>query len=181
MGRSRHVETARKCVFHGGSETAEPHFGGFEKDLDLSGKFHKTNRFPIDAEQEKKDVSTLILDQEASATMLVDDLDVENGLDDWNGSGTMISPPTRPAPDDPAEQAEPPNRARVLGRLLAMADTYRKAGSVRQAVEMYFELIREHAESSQALEAEDRLLDVARYYEKGGELRQARGIYEQLL
>lgn len=62
-----------------------------------------------------------------------------------------------------------------------MADTYRQAGSLRQAVEMYFELVREHADTSQALQAEERLLDVARLYEQTGELRQARGIYEQLL
>ena len=46
---------------------------------------------------------------------------------------------------------------------------------------MYFELVRQHAESPQALQAEERLLEVAQNYEKAGELRQARGIYEQLL
>ena len=62
-----------------------------------------------------------------------------------------------------------------------MADTYRKGGALHQAIEMYFELIREYPDTHQARLAVDRLLDVARSYEQTGELRQARGIYEQLL
>ena len=62
-----------------------------------------------------------------------------------------------------------------------MADTYRKSGALHQAIEMYFEIIREHPDTHQARLAEDRLLDVARTHEQAGELRQARGIYEQLL
>ena len=71
--------------------------------------------------------------------------------------------------------------SRILARLLSMADAYRESGSLRQAIEIYFELIREHADTPQGHRAEERLFDVARSYERSGELRQARGIYEQLL
>ena len=125
-------------------------------------------------------MSTLILDDNSSLTMLVDELNGENGFD-WSAPSPMMSPPARPEPDDAAAIAEAANRSRVLTRLLGMADTYRATGSLRQAVEMYFELVRQHAESPQALQAEERLLEVAQNYEKAGELRQARGIYEQLL
>jgi hypothetical protein len=82
---------------------------------------------------------------------------------------------------EPEEQAPRDNQSRVLPRLLRMADTYRESGSVRQAIEMYFELIDQYSETPQALTAEDRLLDVAQSFELAGELRQARGIYERLL
>ena len=62
-----------------------------------------------------------------------------------------------------------------------MADTYYQGGSLRQAIELYFELVRDHAGTPQAAQAEERLLEVARTYERAGELRQARGIYEQLI
>jgi tetratricopeptide (TPR) repeat protein len=82
---------------------------------------------------------------------------------------------------EPEEEGPRDNTARVLPRLLAMADTYRNTGSIRQAIELYFELIKYYSDSPQALKAEDRLLDVAQSYELAGELRQARGIYERLL
>jgi len=158
----------------------EPHFGGPDKRVGRSGQSNHASRSQFNAEQENKDVSTLILDDQASTTMLVDESNGENGLD-WNAPSPRLLPTTSPAPGEPSTNPESANHSRVLARLLGMADTYRDAGSLRQAVEMYFELIREHAESSQALQAEDRLLEVAQYYENGGELRQARGIYEQLL
>lgn len=70
---------------------------------------------------------------------------------------------------------------RILEGLLRMADTYRATGSLRQGVEIYFELAHSHSGTTQAAAAVMRLLDVARGYEDAGELRQARGIYEHLL
>jgi hypothetical protein len=180
MGQPRHMKTERECFFHEGSGTTEPHFGGHGKDRGLSGRSRKASRSDVNVKQENADVSTLILDDETSTTMLVDELNDENGLD-WSAPPPIVLPQTRPAPVEPVADPEAASRSRILTRLLGMADTYREAGSVRQAIEMYFELIREHAESPQALQAEDRLLDVAQHYEMGGELRQARGIYEQLL
>jgi tetratricopeptide (TPR) repeat protein len=125
-------------------------------------------------------MSTVMTDVQEAAEMLLEELDCEDEPQE-------TSPPPRVIPSRLPESCEPPaistphSRLRVLPRLLAMADTYRQAGSLRQAVEMYFELVREHADTPQALQAEDRLLDVARLYEEIGELRQARGIYEQLL
>jgi len=81
-----------------------------------------------------------------------------------------------------AATARPPSsRARILDGLLRMADSYRDSGSLRQAIEMYFELIHDHDGESRAVIAEERLLDIARSYEEAGELRQARSIYEHLL
>lgn len=89
----------------------------------------------------------------------------------------IVLPPLGPIP----EVATPHGRMRVLPRLLAMADTYYRGGSLHQAIELYFELVHDHDGTAQAQEAEQRLLDVARTFEESGELRQARGIYEQLL
>ena len=62
----------------------------------------------------------------------------------------------------PPAISTPHGRSRVLPRLLAMADTYYHGGSLRQAIELYFELVRDHADTPQAHQAEERLLDVAR-------------------
>jgi hypothetical protein len=82
-------------------------------------------------------------------------------------------------------EAEPPthpdNEARILRRLLSMADVYRASGSLRQAIEMYFSLIRDYGDSPQAIISEERLLEIANSYVRTGEMKQARGIYEQLL
>ncbi len=72
-------------------------------------------------------------------------------------------------------------RTRVLEGLLRMADSYRRDGSLRQAIEMYFELVHDHDGTVQSGLAEERLFEIAREYEMVGELRQARGIYEHLL
>jgi hypothetical protein len=72
-------------------------------------------------------------------------------------------------------------RSKVLPRLLAMADLYLKTGALRQALEMYFDLYRNHEDSPEATKAEDRILEVARIHEENGELHLARAIYEQLI
>jgi hypothetical protein len=69
----------------------------------------------------------------------------------------------------------------LLEHLIDMADQYSLSGSPRQAIELYFELVIEHAGTEQSVQACERLLAVARQYKNNGELRQARGIYERLL
>jgi hypothetical protein len=88
---------------------------------------------------------------------------------------TVLSAPhiTIEAPRDP--------RSKVLPRLMAMADHYLKTGSLRQALEMYFDLYQNHEGSPEAAKAEDRILEVARIHEENGELHLARAIYEQLI
>jgi len=125
-------------------------------------------------------MNSLVVETDAPMTMIVDELDRDDSPRP-NGSPPIALPQLRPAQAEPSEQSMLESRVRVLARLLAMADTYRESGSLRQAIEMYFELIREHADTPQALQAEKRLMGVARSYEQAGELRQARGIYEQLL
>ncbi len=124
-------------------------------------------------------MSSLLTQKDIADAPLVDE---EESGDDLHRNGTppIVLPPSRPT-GGPSEISTPHGRTRVLPRLLAMADTYFQGGSLRQAIELYFELVREHAGTPQALQAEERLLAVARNYEQAGELRQARGIYEQLL
>jgi hypothetical protein len=125
-------------------------------------------------------MNAVMTDVQAAAEMLLEELDCDDEPREASPPPRVM--PTRlPSTDDRSEISTPHSHLRVLPRLLAMADTYRLAGSLRQAVEMYFQLVREHSDSPQALQAEDRLLEVARSYEEAGELRQARGIYEQLL
>ena len=72
-------------------------------------------------------------------------------------------------------------RSKVLPRLLRMADSYLRTGALRQALEMYFDLYRNHEDSPEAATAEDRILEVAAIHEENGELHLARAIYEQLI
>ena len=90
--------------------------------------------------------------------------------------------PPAPAPvPAPVPGVVPDGQSRVLVELLKLADTYRGTGSVRQGIEIYFELVEKYDETPEARMAGERLLEVARAFERGGELRQARGIYERLL
>ena len=125
-------------------------------------------------------MNTIVLESDVPTTVIVDELDRE---EDGQASGarTTLPPVFRASTLESAGPAHSATSARILARLLSMADSYRESGSLRQAIEMYFELVREHAETPQGHRAEERLLDVARSYERSGELRQARGIYEQLL
>jgi tetratricopeptide (TPR) repeat protein len=90
----------------------------------------------------------------------------------------VVIPPRMPQSED-----EPlsPQRMRVLDHLLSMADQYSRIGSIRQAIELYFELVTDHPDTEQAAHAGDQLLVIAQHYTDRGELRQARGIYERLL
>jgi hypothetical protein len=125
-------------------------------------------------------MNTVLTDVQNAAALLLDELNCEDEPRE-SSPPPMVLPPLHPSSSEPSAVSTPHGRSRVLPRLLAMADTYRKGGSLRQAIELYFEIVREHAGTPQAFQAEDRLIDVARSYEQAGELRQARGIYEQLI
>ncbi len=94
----------------------------------------------------------------------------------------VVVPPTRrPTEDDDEDEPISPQRKMLLEHLIDMADQYSFSGSPRQAIELYFELVIDHAGTEQSVQASERLLAVARQYKNNGELRQARGIYERLL
>jgi hypothetical protein len=79
------------------------------------------------------------------------------------------------------ESESPVRSSPILSRLLRMADTYRRSGAPKQALEMYFELVEKHPESFEGREASGRLMEISEEYEVLGQLRQARSIYERLL
>ncbi len=124
-------------------------------------------------------MSSLLREKDVVETPMIDEDDSSDGMP-TNGSAPIVLPPSRSSPAS-SQASTPHSHSRVLPRLLAMADAYYQDGLLRQAIEMYFELVRHHGDSPQARQAEERLLEVARAYERAGELRQARGIYEQLL
>jgi len=72
-------------------------------------------------------------------------------------------------------------QARILGRLLKMADCYRANDELRQAEEIYLTLVQDYPDSRQAQQARERLIDICAQYEQAGEFHQARSIYEHLL
>lgn len=69
----------------------------------------------------------------------------------------------------------------ILERLFAMAQRYRKEGNFRQATEMYWTLVSDHADTPQAESANAELMLLAEGYERAGNLRMARGMYERLM
>lgn len=69
----------------------------------------------------------------------------------------------------------------MLGRLLAMAQRYRKGGNCRQATELFWTLAEEHSETPQADAAKAELLELAEGYGRAGAQRMARSMYERLL
>jgi len=81
---------------------------------------------------------------------------------------------------EPTAPTGPTPESRARGRLLAIADSYLRAESLHQALEMYFDLMVMHADTPEALKAEERTLEVALRHEQVGEMRQARAIYERL-
>ncbi len=111
---------------------------------------------------------------------------LERELGPSNGRGSTVFEPKHvaaPPPHITVDAVEPPRdpRSKVLPRLLAMADLYLNSGNLRQALEMYFDLYRNHEDSPEAIKAEDRILEVAKIHEQNGELHIARAIYEQLI
>jgi hypothetical protein len=77
----------------------------------------------------------------------------------------------------PAAETAPP----ALARLMKVADGYFVSGAVRQATELYFQILEKHADTPQAARARERLMAIAERYEKANERRQARSLYERLL
>jgi tetratricopeptide (TPR) repeat protein len=69
----------------------------------------------------------------------------------------------------------------ILSHLLQMADGYRRNGSPKQAMEMYYELVERNPKSIEGQQARERLVDIAAEYEQQGLPHQARSIYESLL
>jgi len=120
-----------------------------------------------------------------------DDPEVEAELDELQdleqaepAPPAMVVPvviPSVPRPIEDEDEPISPQRRMLLEHLIDMADEYSRVGSPRQAIELYFELVIEHAGTEQSVQACERLLAVARQYKNNGELRQARGIYERLL
>ena len=91
-----------------------------------------------------------------------------------------------PAASSPAEpKAEPVIRRAtgptMLERIFAMAQRYRKEGNFRQASEMYWTMVSDHADTPQAEAAKVELLLLAEGYERAGNLHMARGMYERLM
>lgn len=69
----------------------------------------------------------------------------------------------------------------LLARLLNIADCYRLDHAIRQAIEIYWELVEEYPETSEALQAREQLLRIGEQHEQAGEFHQARSLYERLL
>ena len=69
----------------------------------------------------------------------------------------------------------------MLARLFAMAQRYRKDGNYRQATEMYWTMVSDHADTPQAEQAKEELLTMAEGYERAGNEHMARGMYERLM
>lgn len=125
-------------------------------------------------------MSTLMVELPARPTMIADEREVKSDRP-RNPTSPITLPPLRGPDAEKPDVSESPARLRLISRLLGLADTYRETGSLRQSIELYFELVREHSATPQAVMAEDRLMEIAESYELAGELRQARGIYEHLL
>jgi lipopolysaccharide biosynthesis regulator YciM len=67
-----------------------------------------------------------------------------------------------------------------LDHLLTMAQRYRSEGKLRQAMDLYWVLLEDHPETTQAQGARGGLLELADVYEHDGLRHQARAIYERL-
>ncbi len=118
---------------------------------------------------------------EASAALDESELDME----DSSPSPGARRPPApvvlTPSSSPPQDQVNTHHRTQVLDHLLGMARQYAHNGSLRQAIELFFEVLSDHDGTPQACEAEEHLLAIAQHYEDQGELRLARGLYERLL
>ena len=86
--------------------------------------------------------------------------------------------PTNAAPAPALPRTSVPT---LLERLFAMAQRYRKDGNLRQASEMYWTLVTDHADTPQAQAATSELLLLAEGYERAGNQHMARGMYERLM
>jgi hypothetical protein len=85
----------------------------------------------------------------------------------------------------PSATTPPPagaeHASRALGVLLKIADNYRAQNQIRQAIEMYFDLLAKYGHVPEVSRVRDRLLSIAEEYETKGDFRQARSLCERLL
>ena len=86
----------------------------------------------------------------------------------------------QPTPAQPSDTTKTTYQNRAIGMLMRIADTYREQNNLRQATEMYFDILHKYPDAPEARLAHERLMELAAYYESRGELRQARYICEQL-
>ena len=91
---------------------------------------------------------------------------------------TLPEPVAAPLPLEPLRS---PVDSTPLSRLLRMAENYRTFNALRQALEIYWEIVEQHPETPEAAQARERLLAIGAQYEREGKLRQARALYERLL
>lgn len=89
----------------------------------------------------------------------------------------------RPAAAQPAAQPAPQPAARPAARLrlLQMAQRYHAEGAVRQAMEIYWQLLEDHDGTEEARHAEEHIVAIAEAYERDGARHIAKSIYERLL
>ena len=91
-----------------------------------------------------------------------------------------------PVKKEIVEEVTPPSQSNstdtlILGRLLRIADSYRRSGAPNQAIEMYLELIERNSETPEGRKAHKNLMEICEGYEREGKMRQARALYERLL
>ena len=94
---------------------------------------------------------------------------------------TVAADPRPPLANDAGSSPVPDPQARLLKRLLDMADAYRAKGNVHQAVELYFALVESYPSTAQVRPALARLMDIADVFDAAGERHHARSLYERLL
>ena len=82
--------------------------------------------------------------------------------------------PAKPEADAGANQM-------LLKLLLAMAQRYRCEGKLREAMDLYWELVEDHPGTADAGAAKAVLLELAASYERNDASHMARSIYERLL
>ncbi|MGO8702885.1 MAG: hypothetical protein ACLQVA_03625 [Candidatus Brocadiia bacterium] len=98
-------------------------------------------------------------------------------MSDETQSATGTASPAAAAAPQP-----PPAETPVLDRLMHLADQCLHNYELRQAAEMYFDMLnRPGAGPHETDQARRHLLEIAAYYEETGKPHQARGIYERLL
>ena len=98
-----------------------------------------------------------------------------------DSSVTTASSPQSQAAHATALRPKTEIRPEVLVCLMELADRYRAENSIRQAMEIYFELVEDYDDTPQAQQARDRLMEIAEEYECAGKRHHARGMYERLL
>ncbi len=89
--------------------------------------------------------------------------------------------PGPPGPSGAVAQEQLGNESSLPGHLLKLADHYLAHRAIHQAMAIFFELVEDHPDTSEASQARQQLMEISEQYEKEGRLHQARSIYERLL